>query len=106
MLFRSATLGGALYGWGWMSLRGRRAALSQSLERHVLQLASARGGTLTVTEVATSLHLSMGAAERVLYNMDDGFRVTSDVTDEGIVLFHFPEVQLRRMEGEGRSGAS
>ena len=92
------TAGTGMFWWGWKSLQDRRAALAQSLERRVLQLATLSGGTLTVTDVATKLDISMPAAERVLHGMDDGFRVTSDVTDEGILLFQFPEVQLRRLD--------
>jgi hypothetical protein len=31
--------------------------------------------------------------------MDDGFRVRSEVTDDGIVLYEFPEVQHRALGG-------
>jgi hypothetical protein len=97
--------GAGLYSWGWSALRERRQALELALERQVLQLATQRGGKLTVTDVATALDLSIPAAERILYRMDDGFRVTSDVTDDGIVLFEFPEVQLRRLdEGDQEGG--
>ena len=90
-------LGGSVtFLWGWRALQDRRAALTQAMERRVLQLATHRGGTLTVTEVAAELDLSLPAAERVLIGMDDGFRVRSDVTDEGILLFEFPEVRHRR----------
>jgi hypothetical protein len=99
--------GGAMYSWGWSALRERRRALELALERQVLQLATLRGGELTVTDVATALDLSLPAAEKILYRMDDGFRVTSDVTDEGIVLFQFPEVQLRRLdEGDDEGGGN
>ena len=81
--------------WGRRVLQERRAALAQFMERRVLQLASRRGGTLTVTEVAAGLDLSLPAAERILAVMDDGFRVRSDVTDEGILLYEFPEVRHR-----------
>ena len=97
-------VGSALFLWGWRSLQDRRAALSQSLERRVLQLATMSGGTLTVSDVAAQLDISIAAAERVLNGMDDGFRVTSEVTDEGILLFQFPEVQLRRMEPPEAAG--
>lgn len=41
----------------------------------------------------------MPATERVLTGIDDGFRVRSDVTDEGILLFEFPEVRHRQRLG-------
>ena len=73
----------------------RRQALTTGLQRKILRLATQKGGTLTVTEVAADLNLSLPAAEKVLTQMDDGFRVRSDVTQDGILLFEFPEVQHR-----------
>ena len=90
------TVGTGTFFWGWRALQDRRVALTSSLERRVLQFATRQGGTLMVTEVAAELDLSLPAAERVLTGMDDGFRVRSDVTDEGILLFEFPEVQHRQ----------
>jgi hypothetical protein len=84
--------------WGWRALQDRRRSLRQALERRVLQLATRRGGALTVTDVASGLDLSLTAAERLLIRMDDGFRVRSDITDEGVLLFEFPEVQHRQLE--------
>lgn len=95
--------GGGAFLWGQKSLQARRQAVLSGLQQQVLFLASQRGGTLTVTEVAAELSTTMQAAERVLVAMDDGFRVRSEVTDEGIVLYEFPELQrLRpRLSGEG-----
>ena len=89
-------VGTGTFFWGWRALQDRRVALTNALERRVLQLATHHGGTLMVTEVAAELDLSLPAAERVLTGMDDGFRVRSDVTDEGILLFEFPEVRHRQ----------
>jgi hypothetical protein len=83
--------------WGWRALQERRQALRQRLERRVLQLATRKGGSLTVTEVASDLDLSLTAAEGVLIGMDDGFRVRSDITREGVLVYEFPEVQHRRL---------
>lgn len=87
---------GGSFLWGWTALQERRKALLMRLQRKVLLLAERRGGVLTVTEVAAELDLSIPAAERVLITMDDGFRVRSEVTDEGIVLYEFPELRHRR----------
>ena len=84
--------------WGSQALRERRQALRGALERRVLQLATQRGGTLTVTDVAASLDLSLGAAERILIGMDDGFRVRSEISEEGLLIFEFPEARHRRLE--------
>lgn len=94
--------GSGMFFWGWKGLQERRQALTTSLQRKILRLATHRGGTLTVTEVAADLNLSLPAAEKVLVQMDDGFRVRSDVTKDGILLFEFPEVMHRnRLESGG-----
>lgn len=71
----------------------RRAALLTTLQLPVLQLASRRGGTLTVTEVAAELGWPMRRAEKVLQSLDDGVRVSSEVTDEGLIVYEFRELQ-------------
>lgn len=88
--------GSGMFFWGWKALQERRQALTTGLQRKILRLATRKGGTLTVTEVAADLNLSLPAAEKVLVQMDDGFRVRSDVTRDGILLFEFPEVQHRK----------
>lgn len=96
--------GGMLsYWWGNSALQERRRVLMTGLQRQVLMLAQEKGGSLTVTEVAASLNLSLPAAEKLLISMDDGFRVRSDVTEQGIVLYEFPEVQHRRLLDSGSS---
>jgi hypothetical protein len=81
--------------WGLRALNERRKALMQKLQRKVLQLATHKGGTLTVTEVAADLDLSLPAAEKVLISMDDGFRVRSEISREGVLYYEFPEVLHR-----------
>jgi hypothetical protein len=90
-------VGTGAFFWGWQALQERRTAVRQVLEGQVLQLATRKGGSLTVTEVASTLDLSLTAAEGVLIGMDDGFRVRSDITEEGVLVYEFPEVQHRRL---------
>jgi len=92
-LFLGLTGAGA-FAWGWNGRQERRETLLRSLERRTLRLARSRGGRLTATEVASELGLSIGAAEGVLFSLDDGFRVRSEVTDEGLLLFEFPELRV------------
>lgn len=90
--------GGSLtFYWGWQALQERRKAIMQGIQRKVLKLAAARGGTLTVTEVAADLNLALPAAEKILTSMDDGFRVRSDISREGVLFYEFPEI-LHRAE--------
>ena len=91
--------GAATFGWGWKSLHRRREALLQRMQRRVLLLARTRGGRLTATEVAAELDLTLAASERLLLSLDDGFRVRSDVSDEGILYFEFPEILLTPSSG-------
>lgn len=80
--------------WGYSALQDRRKALVRGLERKVLLLAQEAGGTLTVSQVAADLNLTLPAAEKILIGMDDGFRVRSDITSDGILVYEFPELQL------------
>ena len=73
----------------------RRAALISSLQLPVLRLAARRGGRLTVTEVAAELGWTLPRAEKVLRSLDDGVRVDSQVTDEGVIVYQFRELPGR-----------
>ena len=87
--------------WGLRGLNERRKVLMQRLQQKVLHLATHRGGTLTVTEVAADLNLSLPAAEKVLIAMDDGFRVRSEISKEGVLYYEFPEVLHRKQLESG-----
>jgi predicted RNA-binding Zn-ribbon protein involved in translation (DUF1610 family) len=94
-------LGSLSFYWGWSGQQERRKAIMQALQRSVLRLATVRQGTLTVTEVAAELNLSIPAAEKILTSMDDGFRVRSEISNEGILYYEFPEVLHRKELGSG-----
>ncbi|HEX2191390.1 MAG TPA: hypothetical protein VHG51_20935 [Longimicrobiaceae bacterium] len=76
----------------------RRAALIASLQMPVLKLAAERRGRLTVTETAAALGWPLPRAEKVLDSLDDGLRVNSEVTDEGVIVYEFRELS----HGRGR----
>jgi hypothetical protein len=82
----------------------RRQSIIARLQRRVLLLATEEGGTLTVTGFAASLNLSLSAAEEVLDDMDDGLRVRSEVTNEGIIVYEFPEVRHNPRLESGSAG--
>lgn len=92
----SGTVGSGLFLWGWKALQRRRQAVLQAMNRKVLLLATQRQGVLTVTEVAAELNLSLPMAEKILNGMDDGLRVRSDVSNEGIIYYEFPEVRHQK----------
>jgi hypothetical protein len=48
-----------------------------------------------VTEVASDLNLALPAAEKILESMDDGFRVRSDISRDGVLFYEFPEIVHR-----------
>jgi hypothetical protein len=94
--------GGSLtFYWGWQGLQERRKALMQGLQRKILKLASMKGGTLTVTQVAADLNLAIPAAEKILNELDDGFRVRSEISAEGVIYYEFPELLHRKELGPG-----
>lgn len=95
--------GSATFLWGWKSLQERRQSVIQSLNRRVLRLATERDGVLTVTDVAAALNLTLPAAEKIMVGMDDGFRVRSEISKEGVLYYEFPEVihQKRLRSGDG-----
>jgi hypothetical protein len=89
--------GGSLsFYWGWSGLQERRKAIMHRIQRKILKLAAAKGGTLTVTEVASDLNLSIPVAEKILTSMDDDLRVRSVISDEGVIVYEFPELRHRR----------
>lgn len=88
--------------WGLKARQDHRRALMSRLQRGVLLLATEKGGTLTVTEAAAVLDLSLSAAEKVLESMDDGIRVRSEVTNQGIIVYEFPEV-MHQLKFESES---
>jgi hypothetical protein len=47
--------GSLTFYWGWHDLQERRKAIMERLQRKILRLAQAKGGTLTVTEVAADI---------------------------------------------------
>lgn len=74
----------------------RRQMLLDSLVPPVLRLAAQHGGLLTVSDVAAGLGWTLPRATKVLQYLDDGIRVDSRVTDEGMIVFEFRELLGRR----------
>jgi ribosomal protein S27AE len=70
----------------------RREALIALLQTQVIQLAGRRAGRLTVTDTAASLGWTLARAQKVLRSLDDGWRVDSLVTDEGVIVYEFREL--------------
>lgn len=96
--------GSGMFLWGWKALQERRQSVIQTLNRKVLRLATERSGILTVTDVAASLNLTLPAAEKIMIGMDDGFRVRSDISREGVLFYEFPEVMHQKKLRAGDEG--
>ena len=75
------------------------------VQRKILKLANAKGGRLTVTEVAADLNLSLPDAEKILISLDDGFRVRSEISNDGVLYYEFPEILHRDQLGSGSTGS-
>lgn len=88
----AAALGITTLTWGKRSLAARRKAIRDDEVRSVHRFAAQRGGRLTVTELATGLHLSFAEAEAQLASLEDGERVCSQVNPDGIIYYEFPEI--------------
>jgi hypothetical protein len=73
---------------------GKRAVLKRGRQQraHVLELARAHGGRLTVSLVAAELRIELADAERLLTDMVDGHRVEMDVDDSGRITYVFTEL--------------
>lgn len=104
----SAVAGGAALIWSGIKRLRWRGGSPRQLQRGILRLASERGGRLTASEVAAFMDLSPDAAKKLLDGMEleDSQRVCSDVTDEGVIVYEFPELRRRPdLEIEGGSRA-
>ena len=64
---------------------------ADSREVAVLRMAVREGGTLTATQVVTRMSWPMEMALETLRAVEDGGRVTSRVTAEGVLVFEFRE---------------
>lgn len=84
--------GGLLWRKANSAREERRARLLVALQQPVLRLAAQRNGVLTVTDVAAALNWPMPRAEKVLNSLEDGLRVASSVTDEGVIVYEFREL--------------
>ena len=58
-----------------------------------------------MTEVAADLNLALPDAEKILISLDDGFRVRSEISNDGVLFYEFPEI-LHRDQLDAVSGRS
>ena len=61
-------------------------------EATIYRLAKNRGGRITVSDVVVETGMSVSQVEETLHGMLDGVRVRVEVTDDGTMLYEFPEL--------------
>ena len=68
------------------------------LESAVFSLAYRLRGRITLSDIIVETGLGMKEAEDVIGGMVDGIRVRMEVTEDGLVIYEFPEI-IARFEG-------
>lgn len=86
-----ASGGGLLYRAGKADAEHARSTALGQMQIPVLALAR-EDGRLTVTEVASRLGWTLPQARAVLDSLDDGLRVWSIPSDEGVMVYEFREL--------------
>lgn len=81
-----------------LGTRGRLARRREDLRRQtqeaeLLKLAQEAGGKLTVVEVASRLALPMTTVETLLNGLHERGAAEIEVTDAGLIVYRFPDVQ-------------
>lgn len=71
------------------------AAPKSSLESKVFRLASRLGGRVTISDVVIETDLGVAEAEQFMDRLVDGTHVRMEVSDEGRVIYEFPELEGR-----------
>jgi hypothetical protein len=61
-------------------------------EGEIFRLADEMKGRLTLSDVVIATNLNLKEAERVIDSMVDGMHVTMEVSDNGRVVYEFPEI--------------
>jgi hypothetical protein len=74
----------------------------QTQEAEVLKLAQVHEGKLTVVEVATRLALPTSAVEQLLAGLHERGLAELEITDAGLIVYRFPDVQSLPSKGTSR----
>ncbi len=65
---------------------------SDALDQTIFRLARRHNGRLTVSDVVVESRLSVREAEAALNDLVDGTHVTMEITENGSVVYEFPEL--------------
>jgi hypothetical protein len=107
----AAAVASAGAGLGGLLLRAGGRASAQAdrshglaVEQAILDLAAERAGVLRVTDVARGLGVTVAEADDALSSLADGSRVTVEITPDGLLVYHFREIEAAprmRVDVEG-----
>jgi hypothetical protein len=61
-------------------------------ESEIFKLADEMKGRITLSDVVIATNLNLKEAERLIESMVDGTHVTMEVSDNGRVIYEFPEI--------------
>ena len=81
---------------------GPDALRRQTWESEILKLAQSRGGRLTVVEVVADTIISAEDAEATLGAMVGRGMAEPEVTEKGLIVYRFPDVQQLRDKESSR----
>ncbi|SFK94259.1 hypothetical protein SAMN03159341_102292 [Paenibacillus sp. 1_12] len=72
--------------------KAKRKSLGVTLQTQILELAHAKGGTLTIPEVSMNTDLSLEESEQLLDSLVKCNFVNLRVSNSGAVLYDFPRI--------------
>ena len=76
-----------------------RGPFRPSLESRIFRLAARLGGRVTISDVVIETDFPVAEAEQLMDHLVDGSHVRMEVTDEGMVVYEFPEIMARNEPG-------
>jgi hypothetical protein len=82
--------------------RRREDLREQTYQSEVLKLAERKGGKLTVVEVVSEAALDAGTAERLLQSLMQQGIADIEVTESGVLVYAFHDVQKLREKSSSR----
>jgi hypothetical protein len=76
----------------------------ESTRVRIYKLAFKLGGRLTVSDIVIETGMEVEEAEKLIQSMVDQQRIRMEVTDEGLVVYEFPEILARYKDREKGTG--
>lgn len=86
----------------WLRTADRDELRLQTWESELVKLAAERGGKLTVVEAVAATGLRAPQVEEAFRSLTQQGVADIDVTDSGMLVYRFPDVQLQEEKGGSR----